>query len=158
MGEVKSWEMFMTKKAKATVALTGEIVEFDISTPEKMVEVWAMASDYIKAYEYIKESIKKLVPTIVNSSNTFEHNGFMFRISNIQRYTFDKSVMRNVLDEDTFDIFLKPDSTALKKYIKENLEELGDKAGELMHSQIPEGKPYEVIKLEALTSKKRVIK
>lgn len=158
MDEVKSWEMFMPKLAKATVDSTGEILEFEVTTPEQMVEVWAMASDYIKAYEHIKDIIKKKVPEIVNSNNTYEHGNYMFRISNIQRYTFDKSLMREVMDEDEVDLFLKPDPAKLKKYVAEDIKNGGDRDwGKLTNPKnlIPDGNPYEVIKLESLVSKKR---
>ena len=64
--------------------------------------------------------------------------------------TYDKSVVRQVLDEDVFDLMTKIDKTKLDNYIKDNLSELGDISTELRASLIPDGKPYQVIRLERL--------
>jgi mRNA-degrading endonuclease HigB of HigAB toxin-antitoxin module len=147
-------ETTMAQTSKTTVKKTGEVIELDISTPEAMVESWALASEYIKAYEKIKDEIKMCIPDYLDSRNTFEHNGYAFRLSNIQRYTYDKSIMRNLMDEDMYDVFVKPDVAAIKKYTKENLEQLPQEWSDLTKNMVADGKPYEVIKLERLTRPK----
>lgn len=130
---------------------TGEIVELQAETFEQVVEAWRIAKEYEKVSEALKKQLKELVPSYINDKGVSdEYNGHMFRVSNIQRKTFDKTVMREVLDEDTYDQFLKPDTTSLKLFIKDNLESLGEASTRLTKSMIPDGKPYQVIKLEKL--------
>jgi hypothetical protein len=130
---------------KTIVESTGEIIELDISSPEKMVEAWRTASEYIKAYEKIKDAIKKDAPA------DFEHDGYKFRISAVQRYNYDKSTLRQVFDEDTLDLFLEPNKPSIDKYIKEHLLELGADSTKLRNSMVAIGRPYSVVKLEKLT-------
>lgn len=142
----------MAEVIKAVNKHTGEIVELEADSFEQVVEAWRIAKEYEKVSEALKKQLKELVPNYINDKGVSdEYKGHMFRVSNIQRKTFDKSVMREVLDEDTYDLFLKPDSTALKKYIKENLTTLGEASTKLTKSMIPDGMPYQVIKLEKLT-------
>ena len=130
---------------------TGEVVELKADTFEELVVAWQIAKEYEKVSEALKKQLKELVPNYINDKGVSEeYKGHMFRVSNIQRKTFDKAVMREVLDEDTYDQFLKPDVTNLKKFIKDNLETLGDASTKLSKSMIPDGKPYQTIKLEKL--------
>lgn len=136
---------------KAVNKHTGEIVELEADSFEQVVEAWRIAKEYEKVSEALKKQLKELVPNYINDKGVSEeYKGHMFRVSNIQRKTFDKAVMREVLDEDTYDQFLKPDTTNLKKFIKDNLERLGDVSTRLTKSMVPDGNPYQVIKLEKL--------
>jgi hypothetical protein len=136
----------------ATNKATGELIELPTDTPEQIVSAWRIAQEYVKAATDLKEQLKKLVPEMLGGKTTSEPIGdFMFRVSNIQRRTYDKSVMRQVFDADTFDLLLKPDKPMVDKYLKEHLEDLGELSSKLRDSMIDEGKPYEVIKLERLT-------
>lgn len=58
--------------------------------------------------------------------------------------------MRRVFDEDLYDTFMKPDNKAVKDYLKENLETLGDASTELSKNMIPDGNPYTTVKVEKL--------
>lgn len=134
---------------------TGEVIDLPADTPEQIVEAWRVAQEYDKAAVALKDQLKRLVPAIVGDNGISEPVGnYMFRVSSVQRMTYDKAVMRQVLDEDTFDVLLKPDKTAIDKYLKENLETLGTGSTQLRQAMIPEGKPYQVIKLEKLTEDK----
>jgi hypothetical protein len=139
------------RTAKVTIESTGEIVEFDISSPEKMVESWAYASEYIKAYEKIKDKIKVLMPDHLDSRDMFEYKDYIMRMTYTQRKNYDKSVMREILNEDEFDLFLKPDAKKLKEYITEEIKN-GDTRdwGALAKSMVDEGKPYTTLRLERL--------
>lgn len=131
---------------------TGEIIELPVDTPEKIVEAWRIAQEYDKASTSLKDQLKKLVPSIISDRGVSEPVGnYQFRVSNIQRTTYDKAVMREVLDADLFDVLVKPDKGAVDKYLKENLEELGEVSTTLRSSMIADGKPYEVIRLEKLS-------
>lgn len=131
---------------------TGEVVNLPASTAKEVVEAWQIAQEYAKTAESLKDQLKKLVPKFVENGNTSEPiNGFMFRISSVQRMNYDKSKLREVLDEDELEVLLKPDKPAIDRYLKENLEQLGSKTTILRESMIPEGKAFEVIKLERLS-------
>jgi len=134
----------------ATNKLTGEIIEFKADTPEEVMQAWIEASEAIKTYEAIKDKLKKIVPEFVNDKGLYENGDYQFRLSSVQRYTYDKAVLRNNLDEDTLDLFLEPNKTAIDKYLRDNLEDLGEVSTVIRNSMIEKGKPYQVIKLERL--------
>lgn len=137
----------------ATNKATGEVVDLPADSPEQIAQAWLIAQEYEKTSLALKAQLKKLVPSFVGPNGVSEPIGsFQFRVTVIQRMTYDKVVMRRVLDEDEFDVLLKPDKTAVDKYLKENLETLGEASTELRRSMIPEGNPYEVIRLEKLTA------
>lgn len=138
-------------KIKALIEMTGEVLEFEPNSPEQIMELWKLASENIKAWEKIKDRLKKEVPKFVDEKGVFEHGGFMFRVILIQRQNYDKAVLRRVFDEDQLDIFLEPNKKAIDNYLKENLHELGEVSTELRSSMITVGKPYQQIKLERLT-------
>lgn len=130
---------------------TGEVVELPADTFQEVVTAWQIAKEYEKVSEALKTQLKKLVPEYIDQTGkSEEHNGYMFRVSNVQRMTYDKAVLRQYLDEDVLDLFLQPKKSAVDNYIKENLEQLGETAGILRKSMVEDGKPYQVIKLEKL--------
>lgn len=131
--------------------LTGEVEEFNDSTPEQIVESWKLISNQIKALERAKEKLKAKVPAILDSKDSYEYKGYRFKLSHIQRFNYDKQVMREVFDQDLLETLLKPDKTLVDNYLKENLEELGDKSSILRNNMIEEGKPYQVIRLEKVS-------
>lgn len=136
---------------KAINKATGEVIELESKTPEQIVDAWKIAQEYEKVAKSLKEQLKKIVPTLVNDSGVSEEiNKAVFRINTIQRMTYDKSVVRNLIDEDVYDLVTKIDKTKLDTYLKENLESLGDTSTELRASMVPDGNPYQVIKLEKL--------
>lgn len=140
-------------KITATNKATGELVELPADTPAQIVEAWRIAQEYVKTAETLKGQLKMLVPRLVGDKDVSEPvNGFMFRVSYIQRMTYDKAVMREVLDPDVFDVLLEPNKTAVDNYLKENLETLGDVSTQLRKSMLETGKPYQVIKLEKVGS------
>lgn len=136
---------------KAINKATGEIIELESDKPEQIVEAWKIAQEYEKVAKSLKDQLKKIVPTLVNDSGVSEEiNKAVFKINTVQRMTYDKSVVRNLIDEDVYDLVTKIDKTKLDTYLKENLESLGDTSTELRQSMIPDGSPYQVIKLEKL--------
>lgn len=137
---------------RATNKHTGEIVELEVNSLETLMQAWNIAKEYEKVSEALKDQLKKLVPDYVDEQGRSEESlGYQFKTQHIQRMTYDKSVMRQALDEDTYDQFLKPDKTALDKFLKDNLEQLGEVSTTLRTSMIADGNPYQVIKLEKLT-------
>lgn len=139
-------------KISATNKATGEVIEWPANTPEQLVEAWVLAKEYERLALSLKDQLKKLVPSLVGDRGTSEPiSNYMFRVSTVQRMNYDKSVMREVLDPDVFDVLLKPDKPAVDKYIKENLETLLDGSTRLRKAMVAEGKPYQVIKLERLS-------
>ncbi len=138
-------------KISAVNKATGEIIKLDANTPEQIVSAWRVAQEYVKTAEALKDQLKRLVPSLVTEKGTSEPIGnFQFRISNVQRMNYDKAIMRNVFDEDTFDLLLTPDKPMIDKYIKEHLDELGDNSTKLRENMIELGRPYQIIKLEKL--------
>lgn len=137
----------------ATNKATGELYELQVDTPEQIVRAWQVAQEAEKVSRALKDQLKGLVPALVSEKGTSEPiDNFMFRVSNVQRMNYDKSAMREVFDADTFEVLLKPDKPAVDKYLKENLEALGEGSTKLRQTMIAEGQPYQVIKLEKLST------
>jgi hypothetical protein len=138
-------------KISATNKATGEMIELDANTPEQIVDAWRVAQEYDKAAAALKDQLKKLVPNIIGPKGVSEPIGdYQFRVSAIQRMSYDTAVMRELLDPDVFDVLLKPDKPAVDRYIKENLEALGENSTKLRQAMVPDGNPFQVIKLEKL--------
>jgi len=135
---------------KAVNKLTGEIYDFKSDTPEEVMETWLTLSETIKALSDAKDKLKPLVEKMVDHNGTFAHDNYMFRVSHIQRYNYDKSIMRDVFDQDLYETLVKPDKTLIDKYLKENIDDMGERSTLLRANMREEGKPYKVIKLERL--------
>lgn len=134
----------------AVDVLTGEVLEFADSTPEEIKDSWLQISKQIQALERAKDKLKPKVAELLDEFGKCEIGDYMFRQMTVQRRNYDKAVMREALDEDTLDLFLVPDKTAIDKYLKENLEELGDVSTRLRESMVDVGQPYSVTKLEQI--------
>lgn len=137
---------------RAVVKSTGEVLEFNPKTSTEIHQLWQLCSDYIKAYEAIKEKLKPLVADLIGENGVSEpHDGYIFRQSVVQRVNYDKSVMRELLDPDTYDVLTEPAKTKIDDYLQENLEKLGEISTMLRNSMTPVGKPYRVIKREKIS-------
>lgn len=136
----------------ATNKATGEMIELPANTPKQIVEAWRTAHEYAKAAEVMKDQLRRLVPSLIGERGTSEPIGqYQFRVSSIQKQTYDKAVMREVLDPDTFDVLLKPDKPAIDRFLKENLETLGDDSTKLRQAMVADGNPYQTIRLEKVS-------
>ena len=141
----------LAMKILATNRSSGEVVSMEVATHKELINAWRIAQEYAKVSDSLKAQLKELVPTFVGEKGVSEPvDGYIFRISNIQRKTYDKAVLRQELDEDTLDLLLKPDKPAVDKFLKENLERLGESSTRIRKAMVDEGKPYQVIKLEKL--------
>jgi hypothetical protein len=128
---------------------TGEVIELTASTFDEVLAAWQVAKEYERVGNDLKDQLKKLVPKFVDDNGKSKvKNGYMFRLSNVQRMTYDKAVLREVFDADELDLLLKPDKKAVDNYIKDHLEELGEKSTLIRSAMVADGKAYEVIKLE----------
>lgn len=139
-----------TPHLQVTVEATGEVLEFNAGTPEQILEAWQRASSYIDACTKVKERLKKVIPEFTDNKGIIDLGAFQFRVTPIQRMNYDKSYMRQVFDEDELDLFLVPDKTAVDKYLKDNLNKLGEGSTLLRNTMIPVGRPYTTIRLEKL--------
>ncbi|MDL2342350.1 MAG: hypothetical protein QFB87_04715 [Patescibacteria group bacterium] len=141
----------MTKHIAVTVPSTGEVLEFNAATAAEIKEGWLVASDYIKAYEKVKSRLKLVLEPFLDYKGQLEIDGYLFRQSIVQRMTYDKAYMREVFDEDTLDLLLKPSKTDTDKYLAEHLTELGEAASRLRENMIPDGRPYTTTRIEKLS-------
>lgn len=138
-------------KITATHKTTGETVESEVTNLTELVNAWRLASEYEKLATSLKDQLKKLLPQYLDEQGkTDEIDGYRFTSTYVQRKTYDKAVMRQVLDEDTLDLLLIPDKTKVDAYIKENLSELGEHSGLLRDTMIEVGKGYSTTRLEKL--------
>lgn len=130
--------------------ITGELYELADDSPDSIKDSWLLISETIKALERAKDKLKPKVADIVDAAGLCVLGDYQFRQSIIQRKNYDKTVMRQVLDEDTLDLFLVPDKSALDEYLKENIDTLGSIGTELRNTMLPIGLPYTTVKLEKL--------
>ena len=138
---------------KAVNKHTGEIIELPTDTPEEIINSWQIAQQYEKVAITLKDQLKKLVPSLVEESKgvSEEYDGYIFRVSNVQRTNYDKSLLiQQIEDQDLLFEMLKPDKKFIDNYLKENLEVLGELSTILRKNMISEGNPYQVIKLEEI--------
>lgn len=139
---------------KATHKFTGEVVELSASTFAEIMEAWKVASEYERVGKALKDQLKKLVPDYIGENGRSEEwNGYQFRLSNIQRMTYDKPALRAALDEDTYDQFMEPQKTAIDAYLAD-LVAKGDPDGvstKVRQAMIPKGAPYQQMVLEKVT-------
>ena len=132
-----------------TNRLTGEVIELDDQTPEQIIESMIYVQQTIKLWESANKKLKDLAFHKIEAG--FEHNGYAFRSTVVQRMTYDMHSIRQVFDEDEIAQFMTLKKTSVDNYIKEHLDELGDKATMLRNTMIEEGKSYPVVRLEKLT-------
>ena len=131
-----------------TNELTGEVLEFKTDTAEDVLNSYLELSKYIKTLEQAKKKLQNLAKE--RDLVDFEHNGYAFRLIQRQSKTYDLYQMQQVFDEDLFVEMVKPDKTKIDRYIRENLEDLGEQASQLRQSMIEAGKYSEYIKLEKI--------
>lgn len=124
--------------------LTGLV--YEVESEEQIVEAMILVNEQIKSLNKVKDKIRDLI--IDKDLNGKEHDGYLVRISATQRMTYDKSLLRQLLDEDVYDILVEPNKKAVDTYLKENLMELGDISTKLRRGMIEVGKPYQTVKLE----------
>lgn len=138
--------------AKATIKTTGEVIELEVSDLSSMMTAYTIAQEYEKASKKLKDQLKtELDKYLDENGRSVELNGKQFKSISIQRMTYDKSILREVLDEDTYDLFMKPAKTEIDKFLAENLETFGDASTRLRKSMVADGNPYTQVKLEKLT-------
>lgn len=130
---------------------TGEVIELETNNLTEVMEACKIASQYEKLAKDLKDQLKKQLPKYLDESGKSEEvDGYQFKQIHIQRRTYDKSVLREMLDEDVVDLFLKVDKGGVDNYIKDNLDRLGDISTRLRESMIDDGRPYSQTKLEKL--------
>jgi len=138
-------------QVQAINKITGEVAEFEVSDLSSLMSAYAAAQEYEKVATSLKNQLKKVLPKYLDEFGRSEVlNGRQFKTTTVQRMTYDKAVLRQVLDEDTYDQFMKPEKTKIDKYLAENLEHLGDVSTKLRQAMIADGTPYSVTKLEKL--------
>ena len=129
---------------------TGEVIEYDVNNETELMQAYRECSETIKLYDAAKKKLSKLVEPYLGASNTTDVvDGYMFRQMDVQRFNYDKAVLRDVIkDEDTFDQLLSVDKKLVDNYLKENIEDPELDSHRLRSTMMPVGKPYSVTKLE----------
>jgi len=128
--------------------LTGEIYEIKDNTPTAIKDSWLLLSETIKACERAKDKLKLKIDEMLDDKGQYDYGDYLFRQFSVQRMSYDKSVMREVLDADLFDTLLVPDKTAIDTYLKENIDTTGDVGTTLRKTMVAVGKPYSTLRLE----------
>lgn len=137
-----------------TIKQTGEVIELADETFTDVMKSWQIATDYEKAGKALKEKLKQQLPKYIGSNGrSDEIDGYQFRVSNVQKMTYDKGALREALGEDTYDLFMEPRKKAIDDYLAE-LVASGDPDGistRVRAAMQPKGKPFTQTVLEKLT-------
>ena len=128
--------------------LTGEVMELPVNSPVDIKDSWLLVSESIKALERAKDKLKPFVAGMLDENGQYDYGDYIFKHTTVQRQTYAKGVMREVLDADMFDLFLSPDKTKIDAWLKENVATSGGIGTALRNSMIPMGNPYSVLRLE----------
>ena len=132
---------------------SGEVISLPADTPEEILQAWLTAQEYDKVAQSLKAQLKELVPSLLKGKDESDPiQNYTFKRSLVQKQTYDKQAIRDLLDEDTLDLFTKVQKSAVDAYIKEHSDELGDVKYELKKALVPDGKAYEVIKLQKFSA------
>lgn len=126
---------------------TGEIHELPDKSPEEIRDAWLALKETIDSCKRAQDKLKPKVDSLI-TKDTYQVGDYQFRRMITQRKNYDKTVMRELLDEDTLDLFLIPDKPKVDNWLKENIESLGETSTQLRKSMIPVGNPYTTIRLE----------
>jgi hypothetical protein len=135
----------------ATIQSTGEVLEFELDTLDQLIQSYKVLNEYAKALDGIKKQLQSRAVELADGRNFVESGDFGIRISSVQRTTYDKAVLRQVLDEDTLDLMLEPSKAKVDAYLKLHLDDLGADSTRIREALVPVGSAYQVVKLERLT-------
>lgn len=133
-----------------TNKITGEVYDLPDDTPQGLKDSWLLLTNTIKAMEQAREKLKPKVINILNERGQYDFGDYVFKQVSVQRRTYDKAIMRRVLDQDLYDLMLKPDKKLIDEYLKDNLEvpAVGQISTELRATMLDDGEPYNKLYLE----------
>ncbi len=135
----------------ATNPFTGEVFELEDKTPTDLENAYNFCKQFEKTIKQMQDQLKAVVKKWTPDGILETPNG-MFRYSSVQRQTYDKGVIRNLVDEDLFDTFTVIKKSAVDSWLKERVmkQDIDPELNTQIRSAlIPDGKPYEVVKYEA---------
>lgn len=127
--------------------ITGEQFEFPTDTSDQIIEAYTQAQALEAAAKRAKEKARNLI--VQRDLDGYISGDRSVKIVNVQRKDYDLSVMREVLDADQFNTFIKPDKTALDTFIKENVEDMPE-AKQLRDTMVDIGDPYVKISVDKI--------
>lgn len=143
---------------RETIRQTGEVIELEDGSFAEVMKAWQIASDYERAGKALKDKLKQRVPDYIGDNGRSEElDGYQFRLSHVQKMTYDKAALREALGEDAYDLFMEPKKKAIDDYLAE-LVSKGDPDGittRIRSAMQPKGKPYTQMVLEKLTREEK---
>lgn len=132
---------------KVVNTITAEVFEFKTDTTEQIVEAYNQAAKLEQAAKRAKQKIRDLI--VERNLDGESTPDYEIKIIHTQKQDYDLSIMREVLDDDQFNTFIKPDKTALDKFIKENIETIPE-VKTLRDSMIDVGTPYITVRVDKI--------
>lgn len=127
---------------------SGELIDFPTDTPEQVVAAYLQAREYEKMAERLKTKLKPLLPNIVDEQGRSpEVNGYILKSYQSQRMNYNMSALRDVFDEDTISLFVKPQKGLIDAYLKEHRLEQ-EEAAILKRGLEPDGVVIDSFKTE----------
>jgi hypothetical protein len=139
----------------ATNPFTGEVFELNDSTPSDLEAAYNFLKTFEKTIKSMQEQWRKRVMAACDDTGSVETPNGRLRHIVTQRMTYDKSALRNLLDEDTLDTFLVVKKGLVDEWLKERVRK-GDIEPEvnreIRNSLIEDGAPYATVKYEKMTA------
>lgn len=128
---------------------TGEQIEFNADTTEEIFTAYRAAQEYSKVADDLKNQLKKLLPAILDEQgrSQISEDGYQFKQYETQRMNYNIQSLREVFDEDTVNLFLKPQKGLVDSYLKENQLE-SDQLILLKQGLEADGKITKAVRLE----------
>lgn len=136
---------------KATNPFTGEVFELQDDTPTDLETAYNFCKQFEKTIKQMQDQLKERVKKAA-VDGLLQTPAGRFKYTSIQRQTYDKAVLRQLLDEDLLDTFTVVKKAAVDDWLKERVfkQDIDPELNtQIRQALIPDGKPYEVVKYEA---------
>jgi hypothetical protein len=133
----------------ATNPITGEMFEIKDDTPADLEQAYQVLKSFERTTKKLLDQWKERVTAY--DSETLETPHGYIKCSVIQRQTYDKGILRQLIDEDTLDDFLVIKKSSVDNWLKERVEKQDidmDLNRSIRAALIPDGMPFVTIKYE----------
>jgi hypothetical protein len=133
----------------ATNPLTGEMFDIPDSNGTEIEAAYEMVKSIEKTVAELKDSLKARVKVMAGDDGYIETPNGIYKVSWVQKQTYDKPQLRQLLDEDLLDTFLEVKKSTVDNWLKERVLK-NDYDNAVLHSVrqalIPQGFGYEMVK------------
>lgn len=140
---------------------TGEVMSFSTARPVDKAQSYLAINETINALERAKDKIKDQILTEIGERGEEDlevGSSFIWHRQTRRYFNYDLGVMRERLDEDLFNMLIKPDKTKIDEVLAESVKakkhpviepEIGS---ELRKTMVEERMPVTALRLERISN------